>query len=355
MNDPVKTFLQGVTAAYQRAPIEIVLIIALIVAFVTTAVIYAVVERRRHIHRAESESEALFRRRVAALDLAPSQVAVLRAMIEYMPRPKEPHKLLEDETLFDRYLKRAYGSGHPADDTVAVLRLACGFRSRGLARGIRSTAHLSEGTAVFLRTPGRGGRRQLQGIVERVARQGVLVRVHGGEEQLNRGHGFASQAAGSAVQMLLHHGRGILSVKTTVLRSGRRRLLLQHREGLEASQRRNHFRARAAVPVSLFLDGTAVARGTTADVGGGGFSATFAALDSVGNGHEAAVVPAEGHRTAFSLGLSPAVHGVARVATLEEGGLVRFEFAKIAEADRDRIYRQLFQRVESRRGEREGR
>ncbi len=338
MNDPVKTFLEGVTAAYQRAPIEIVLIITLITAFVAGALIYAVVERRRHLYQAEFKSETLFKRRVAELDLAPSQVAVLRAMTDQMPQPREPHKLFEDEALFDRYLKRTYAGDKLPDDTVAVLRLACGFRSRGLSRGIRSTAHLSEGTTVFLHTPGsagragHAGRERLQGIVERVTRPGLLVRV---------GTRFAPPAPGTAVEMFLHHGRGILSVKTAVLRSGRRRLLLQHKEGIKAAQRRTHFRGQAALPVTLFEDGTPTARGITKDVGGGGFSATFV-------GTEAGHAGAKGTRTAFSLGMRPAVNGLARVAHVDTDGLVRFEFVRVAEADRDRIYKELFHRLGTR-------
>lgn len=327
--DPVQAFLEEVTAAYRRSPGEIALVVALVFLLLAVIISYGVWERRRIFGRIESESRELFLRRTSRMGLSPSQMDVLNTMASSMPSPREPHRLLEDEAIFDRHLRRAFGSNRPPDDTIAGLRLALGYKERGKARALRSTAHLTVGARAWIR---RGTERPRPCRVDRVARAGVVLRLAGDG---------ALPSPPCDVEVFLAQERGIVTFRSMVLKASGTRILVKHRENVQLSQRRGHYRARASVPITLTLfdeDGEETSlKGRTLDVGGGGAAARLPG----GRDLQAGV------GGIFTLGMDPPVRGgatVVRVGRDKEGMTVHLRFTRLAESDRDRIYRELFRR-----------
>lgn len=328
MSPAAREFLEGVSAAYQRSPLEVAAVIAFFAVLIGGSMMYVVIQQRRRRAARLEAAARIYREHIDRLHLAPSQIELLETLAAHLPEKWQKYRLIEDEVTFTACARQALAGGEAPSDAISALRIALGFK-RDAARPPHSSTQLRPGTTVFLvrerRTP------PVRARVLSQKPSGFRVELQGDRRHF--------PTAGS-VAVYYHSAAGVFRINSIIQAADGPVLELRHSEALTRTQQRRHFRRRLKLPVWVrALESDTSAEATRfQDLGGGG--ATIVNPDG-------RFRPGDRLELRFSTdgGRTP-LQATARVLRCSQGRkLAHLEFIAIHEFVRDRIYRILFSRV----------
>ncbi|MCR9144940.1 MAG: PilZ domain-containing protein [bacterium] len=329
----VDEFMQHISTGFvPPSPLELALqLTALFVVVFGYAYLYRRIQAGRRRERV-ALSESRFIEGCHELRLPPGDRQLLRRLAAYLPRPDEElHTLLRDREIFQAALDALLQTEYREHETpgaarpFAALGVRLGFRAQSSGRIVRSTAdlpvdtllHSTEGEPLFRVREVHPAHLDVEIINDLPA---DWKRKRDLELSFRRREGFymfeasliaTEDAAGSAgTQAVLSHNRG--------------RILRR--------QNRKHFRRELRLPARL-----GKLEGHTINLSGGG------ALLEFNDARKIEARPGDALDLSLELDARYTLRSTARIIALHvEQSQIQVEFARIRDADRDRLIKYLF-------------
>jgi hypothetical protein len=309
---------------FTNRPGEVILVVALVVAFLAALTVYMVVRTRREARERRARAEEAYREHVEHYDLSPSDEDAIETMARYLNAPERKYLLLVSQGIYNSCAERALEAGEVAEQQIAALRVQLGFAGRQTTKPPASTTEIPAGAAVLLQQQGENA---VRGRVLEHEPTALLVELDEGEREFTYG---------SPVQVLYQTNAGIFAFDSVVEAREGVMLRLAHDEEPSRMQRREYYRQNIDLPVYVRPTGSTKQPAETRfiDVGGGGASVRNPST-KFGRGTDLELTFHPDSHAPLNL------HG--RVVRTSQGGRVlHVKFEKLRESTRDKIFRLLF-------------
>ena len=325
--EKLSAFFDTVSRGFQRSPLEVILVIVAVLAFVTLLIVTATIQR----HRSRRQRLKLARRRYRELienkDLSPSQRNLVERLARYLKDPAKKYLILVNQPTFNYCAARLREKEGSIGGELAELRHRLGFRLHGPEQVPASSTELPEGQGLLIVGLGRQQDLKAQGRITGQEARFLAVRLLPGPVPFRERE---------PVRVYFQNRSGLFSFDSRIQRTEGASLRLDHGEQIKRIQRRRYYRKKISQPVAVRKPGSQDRPeiSTFYDLGGNGASlknpgGRYAAGDDV-----ELTFMAAGER--FTLAAEV-------LRTSRNGETLHVRFAPMREATRDRIIGSLFQ------------
>ncbi|MFP4301613.1 MAG: flagellar brake protein [Spirochaetaceae bacterium] len=254
MNNPIEDF----ATAFSSTPVEVAMAVAFILLFVFFFALLFVRQRKAEKERQALEAQRKYREYLDSTSMSPLDRVALEELASRIRVPG--YRLFEEQGLFNRAAKAAREAGTLERAQIAALRVKLGFAGSMVGSKPSSSTEIPMDSQVLLTD--RRNRRFAARVLPPTT----------GAFRVEPKQRVQLPPTGSPVKVVYEGDGGVFSFESHVLRNEGEIVELQHSEDLEGSQRREHARRLAEVPVELEpLDGNGDRfSSVTVDIGGGG-------------------------------------------------------------------------------------
>jgi hypothetical protein len=331
--EKLSRFFQTVSRGFQRSPVEIIIAVVAVAAFVGVLLLAYLLQGGRTKSRSRRLARRRYAERAERLGLSREEQRLLDRLARCLKDQNRKHELLSNQPLFNHCVARLREREPEAQRArthaaLLALRLRLGFRLQGPEEIPASSVELPEGQrlALIRSLPTAGRARGRVGGQEPGC---LLVELEPGSPAF---------APGDAVRVYLQNRAGLFSFDSSVQSAGPDGLRLGHTDAIQRLQRRKYYRRKLSLPVSVGRPGTGEPPRPSlfADLGGNGASL---------RNPQGAFRPGEQVELIFSVG-GERLRLTAEVLRLsKQGELMHVRFASMRESTRDRILGSLLKRA----------
>ncbi len=322
--EKLSAFFETVSRGFERSPLEIVLVIVSVLAFITLLIIAYRIQRRRIRRQQRTIADRRYRELVEKRSLTPSEQNLVRRMVRFLKDPEKKYLILISQPTFNFCAAKLRKKEAVTASSIAELRNRLGFRLQGPEQIPASSAELPEGQGLLI--IGIKGNLKAQGRVWKQEPRSLVVELVEGSPTFRERE---------PVRIYFQNRSGLFSFNSSVQSVQKRTVLLEHGEEIKRIQRRKYYRKRISQPVAVRRPDSEeqYTVSTFYDLGGNGASLKNPQKRfSAGNDLELTFLAA-GER--FTL--------VAEVLrTSKNGEVLHVHFAPMRETTRDRIIGALF-------------
>ena len=318
-------------AGFFASRIEIIVLVALLIAFVAMLVVFYLRRERRERRRLRQQGEEAYREQIQSLPLSRQDEDALEKLARNLDRPERKYLLLRNQAMFNACAHRAGETGDVANAELSALRVKLGFTGEKTGETPESTAELPPGAAVLIIEEGT---EPVPGQVLDPIPSAFRLRVK------NEKPPFTS---GDLVEVIYQNRSGIYRFETGILEISGRELSLSHSEEISRVQRRKYYRREVGFPVYIRSARRTdrPIRSQFIDIGGGGASLY---------NPQGSFKPGDEIELTFHPDSSDTLHVIGDVIRRSHGGeVIHVSFSHLRESARDKIFGILFQRQPSRK------
>ncbi len=333
--EKLSAFFETVSRGFERRPLEIVLVVLSLLAFIAVLILIYRLQRRKVRRQQRSLARSRYRQIVEKRSLTPAEEDLVRRLARFLKDPEKKYLILINQPTFNYCAAKLRAKDQAAAGSLPELRSRLGFRLQGPEQIPASSVELAEGQGLLLvaadpNVPvARRERvqRKAQGRVQKQEPDSLVVQL------IETGTSFHR---GEAVRVYFQNRAGLFSFNSTILSVQKQTIRLRHGEDIKRFQRRKYYRRRVSQPVGIRHPGSEEqpTLSTFYDLGGNG-----ASLKNPGRRYNSGdavelTLTAAGER--FNL--------IAEVLrTSKNGDVLHVRFAPMRETTRDRIIGSLFQ------------
>jgi len=387
----------SLAAGFETPLIEIIATFVVIAGVILAFTVYSV-RKHRHAERLrQAEEDTRYRELVQRYALSRSDEEVISVLAKYLRRNTAAYLLLQSQGLFNQAAALALADQGVAPGTLSSLRVRLGFTGRLLGAQPHSSVDIPPGAAVVLELRRS---REIPATVLTAATDTLRVALQSepAAGEIGAGDGAVREPTpvvseprltpGRTVRVVYQNEAGVFAFESAVLKREGGELSLQHSEDIVSIQKRDHYRKKIRLPVSVSnaLSDEEPVPSEFLDIGGGGASlynpdkrfqpgdSIFLTFPAAGEGSfrgggafrgEGAAGGGGAIRGEGAAGGDEASGGdaqfggtlqsgrgerprpldlVATVLRTSRGGrVIHVRYGNIRESDRDRVYRLLFQ------------
>jgi c-di-GMP-binding flagellar brake protein YcgR len=322
--EKLSAFFDTVSRGFERSPLEIVLVIVSVLAFIALLIVVYRLQRLKVQRQQRKLADRRYREIVERRSLTPSEEDLVGRMARYLKEPSKKYLILINQPTFNFCAARLKGREDISAASIAELRSRLGFRLQGPEQVPASSAELPEGQGLLI-VDQRGGRKA-QGRIRNQEPQHLIVQL------IEKGAVFRR---GEQVRIYFQNRSGLFSFDSAVLSVQDQQMQLQHGEDIKRFQRRKYYRKRISQPVAVRYPDSEEQPilSTFYDLGGNG-----ASLKNPGKRFR----PADALELTF-LAAGERFTLVAEVLrTSKSAEVLHVRFAPMRETTRDRIIGSLF-------------
>ncbi len=322
--EKLSAFFETVSRGFERSPLEIILVIVSVLAFIALLIIAYRIQRRRIRRQQRTITDRRYRELVEKRSLIPSEENLIKKMARFLKDPEKKYLILISQPTFNFCAAKLRKKESVSASSIAELRNRLGFRLQGPEQVPASSGELPDGQGLLI--VGIKGNLRAQGRVGKQEPRSLVVELVAGSPAFRERE---------TVRVYFQNRSGLFSFDSSVQSVQNRTLLLEHGEEIKRIQRRKYYRKRISQPVAVRRpaseDQHAVS--TFYDLGGNGASLKNPQKRfSSGDDLELTFLAA-GER--FTL--------VAEVLrTSKNGNVLHVRFAPMRESTRDHIIGALF-------------
>ncbi|MEE8590616.1 MAG: PilZ domain-containing protein [Spirochaetia bacterium] len=322
--EKLSAFFETVSRGFERSPLEIILVIVSVLAFIALLIIAYRIQRRRIRRQQRTIADRRYRELVEKRSLTPSEQNLVKRMARFLKDPDKKYLILISQPTFNFCAARLRKKEAVTVSSLAELRNRLGFRLQGPEQIPASSAELPDGQGLLiigikgnLKAQGRVGKQEPRSLVAELVEGSPTFRER------------------EPVRIYFQNRSGLFSFDSSVQSVQNRTVLLEHGEEIKRIQRRKYYRRRISQPVAVRRPDSEEQHtmSTFYDLGGNGASLKNPEKRfSAGDDLELTFLAA-GQR--FTL--------VAEVLrTSKAGEVLHMRFAPMQETTRDRIIGALF-------------
>lgn len=309
---------------FRTSPMEILLVVAVVLAFILIPTIYGVrrsrEQRRSRIRRAWERYETL----VEQHGLSPSEQGAVETLSDYLDDPSRKYLVMQNQAVFNQTAALARDDEALSEGQLAALRVRLGFAGYSIGAHPQSSAEIPPGSGVLVL---EDREHPVHGRVLKPTTSAFRVRLDENERVF---------VIGNPVEVVYQNSSGVFHFDSGVLSRAGNELELEHSEHVEIAQRREYYRRDLRLPVYVRSadDEHRPVRSEFLDIGGGG-----ASMVNPGERYE----QGETLELTFHPESDSTLHIPAKVVrTSKKGKVLHLSFESIRESSRDKIYRMLF-------------
>jgi hypothetical protein len=322
--EKLSAFFETVSRGFEHSPLEIVLVVVSMLAFIALLIIAYRIQRRRTRRQQHEIADRRYRELAGKRSLTPSEQNMVKRMARFLKDPDKKYLILISQPTFNFCASKLRKKEAATASSIAELRNRLGFRLQGPEQIPASSTELPDGQGLLI--IGLKGNLKAQGRVGKQEPRSLVVELVEGSPAFRERE---------PVRIYFQNRSGLFSFDSSVQSVKNRTVLLEHGEEIKRIQRRKYYRKRISQPVAVRRPDSEEQHtvSTFYDLGGNGASLKNPAKRfSAGDDLELTFLAA-GER--FTL--------VAEVLrTSKVGEVLHVRFAPMRETTRDRIIGALF-------------
>ncbi|HKK49429.1 MAG TPA: PilZ domain-containing protein [Alkalispirochaeta sp.] len=309
---------------FRTSPGEVILVFAVVLAFILVPTVYGVRRRRgqerRRVRRAAERYDTLVEQHA----LSPSEQGAVEVLGQYLNDPTRSYVVMQNQGVFNQTAALARDDEALSEGQISALRVRLGFAGSLVGSQPHASAEIPPGSGVLVL---ENRERPVHGRVLKPATSAFRVRLDENEREF---------VSGNPVEVVYQNSSGVFRFESGVLNRAGSELELEHSEQIETAQRREYYRRHMRLPVYVRSseEDRRPVRSEFLDIGGGG-----ASMVNPGERYE----PGDSVELTFHPDSDSILHIPARVVrSSKKGTILHLSFENIRESSRDRIYRLLF-------------
>ena len=224
--EKLSAFFETVSRGFERSPLEIILVIVSVLAFIALLIIAYRIQRRRIRRQQRTIADRRYRELVEKRSLTPSEQNLVKRMARFLKDPDKKYLILISQPTFNFCAARLRKKEAVTVSSLAELRNRLGFRLQGPEQIPASSAELPDGQGLLiigikgnLKAQGRVGKQEPRSLVAELVegsptfREREPVRIY----FQNRSGLFSFDSSVQSVQnrtVLLEHGEEIKRIQS---------------------------------------------------------------------------------------------------------------------------------------------
>jgi len=324
--EKLSAFFDTVSRGFQTSPLEIVLVMVAVAAFIALLIIVYRLQHRRIRRQQRILADRRYRQILTKHPLTPSEEELVRRMSRHLKQPEKKYLILINQPTFNFCASRLSNQEPASASALTGLRNKLGFRLQGPEQIPSSSTELPEGQGLLIVDSQAPGRRKAQGRVRKQGPRCLTAELVGSNPTFR---------TGEPVRVYFQNRSGLFSFESRVQSARTAEVELQHGERIERIQRRKYYRRRISQPVVLRSAGTdqQPVHSTFFDLGGNG-----ASLKNPGGRYE----PGDVVELTFLAAGEQCTLVAEVLRTSKNGQVLHVRFAPMRETTRDRIIGSLF-------------
>ena len=238
--EKLSAFFETVSRGFERSPLEIILVIVSVLAFIALLIIAYRIQRHRIRRQQRNLADRRYRELVEKRSLTPSEQNLVKRLARFLKDPEKKYLILVSQPTFNFCAAKLRKKEAVTATSIAELRNRLGFRLQGPEQIPASSTELPDGQGLLiigiksnLKAQGRVGKQEPRSLVVELVEGSPTFRER------------------EPVRIYFQNRSGLFNFNSSVQSVQNRTVLLEHGEEIKRTQRRKYYRKRISQPVAL--------------------------------------------------------------------------------------------------------